>query len=211
MKIEIRADSVHIEGYVNAICRDSRPLEGSDGKYFVEQVDEGVFRRALQKNDVIPMHNHERSIEGCSNITMYEDSIGLYASFDTTDATIRTIAENKEFRGWSFGFSHAVSRWEERSEDMPRRHLTDFTLHEISLIDSEQIPAYKGTSVHVRSEDVSDSKEYRAMECRTDYELSEEEKSEETTPAPEDDKSNGGNIDLDASRNINVMVSILSL
>lgn len=44
MRVEIRADNkVHIEGYVNAVGRDSRPLPSPKGK-FVEQVAPGVFK-----------------------------------------------------------------------------------------------------------------------------------------------------------------------
>ena len=39
MRIELRADSVVIEGYVNAVARDSRPMrDRKTGKRFVEQL-----------------------------------------------------------------------------------------------------------------------------------------------------------------------------
>lgn len=174
MKIELRSDGiVHIEGYVNAVCRDSRPMLGNDGRYFVEQVEEGVFGRALEKNTVVPMHNHERAIEDCKNFSLHEDAIGLYASFDTNDGIIRRKAEKKELRGWSFGFSDAVSRWETRTDGVPRRYISDLTLREISLIDNDRLPCYKGTTVSVRSENCTDTadgtKETRMLECRAEY------------------------------------------
>ena len=53
MKIQIRSDSVEIEGYVNAVGRDSRPMrDRSTGERFVEQIVPGVFTRALTRNDV---------------------------------------------------------------------------------------------------------------------------------------------------------------
>ena len=55
MRIEIRADSVLIEGYVNAVARDSRPMrDRKTGKRFVEQIVPGVFERALRHNEVQP-------------------------------------------------------------------------------------------------------------------------------------------------------------
>ena len=51
MRIELRADSVLIEGYVNAVARDSRPMRDRDtGQRFVEQIVPGAFRRALEQN-----------------------------------------------------------------------------------------------------------------------------------------------------------------
>ena len=63
MKIQIRSDSVEIEGYVNAVGRDSRPMrDRSTGERFVEQIVPGVFTRALTRNDVdlLLNHDHER-------------------------------------------------------------------------------------------------------------------------------------------------------
>ena len=48
MKIELRSDSVAIEGYVNAVERDSKPLSLGGG-IFVEKVQAGAFRRALER------------------------------------------------------------------------------------------------------------------------------------------------------------------
>lgn len=226
MKVNIRSNgTVHIEGYVNAVCRDSRPMIGKDGKYYVEQVEEGAFRRALGKNEVVPMHNHERAITGCSNIVMYEDNIGLFASFDTTDEVIRAKASEKELRGWSFGFSGARGYWESGGDGMPRRHISDMTLHEVSLIDDEQIPCYKGTSVSVRSEPLADAedggfeqddtKELRFVECRAEYvaEGTDGDDSDETKKGTE---SGSGEPSIspcieERLNNINIIVEILSL
>ena len=50
MKVELRNDSVYIEGYVNAVGRDSRPIrDKTTGKRFVEQIVPGTFKRALAK------------------------------------------------------------------------------------------------------------------------------------------------------------------
>lgn len=53
MRVELRNDSVYIEGYVNAVGRDSRPIrDRTTGKRFVEQIVPGTFKRALAKNEV---------------------------------------------------------------------------------------------------------------------------------------------------------------
>ena len=49
MRIEIRNDAVVIDGYVNAVARDSRPIPSVRGK-FVEQIVPKAFDRALSKS-----------------------------------------------------------------------------------------------------------------------------------------------------------------
>lgn len=54
MHIEIREDSVVINGYVNAVERYSKPIrESLHGKVrtFIERIRSGVFKSALQRND----------------------------------------------------------------------------------------------------------------------------------------------------------------
>ena len=38
MRVEIRNDSVLIDGYVNAVGRDSKPIRGENGERFLEQI-----------------------------------------------------------------------------------------------------------------------------------------------------------------------------
>ena len=49
MRIEIRNNSVLLDGYVNAIARDSKPMLDDNGKKFVEQISPKTFQRALEK------------------------------------------------------------------------------------------------------------------------------------------------------------------
>ena len=46
--IEIRNDSILLNGYVNAIVRDSRPMLDDNGEKFVEQISPKTFQRALE-------------------------------------------------------------------------------------------------------------------------------------------------------------------
>ncbi len=48
MRIEIRSDSVLLDGYVNAVDRYSRPIRSADGS-FVEKILPKVFQRALDR------------------------------------------------------------------------------------------------------------------------------------------------------------------
>ena len=59
MKVEIRNDSVTIEGYVNVTHRDSKPLQSESG-FFVEQIESNAFADALTRtNNVDLLFNHK--------------------------------------------------------------------------------------------------------------------------------------------------------
>ncbi len=59
-RIEIRNDSVILDGYVNAVARDSRPMLNENGEKFVEQISPKTFQRAIEKNDdILCLLNHE--------------------------------------------------------------------------------------------------------------------------------------------------------
>lgn len=152
MKIEIRADNiVHIEGYVNAVGRDSRPLPSARGK-FVEQVAPGVFEKACRARKPVVMHNHHRTLD--ADAKFIEDNIGLHISVDIRDTVIADKARRKELRGWSFGFikNPGGDSWDDTAKPYARRTLTDIDVSEVSLIDNTMMPCYIGTSVEVRGE-----------------------------------------------------------
>lgn len=152
MRVEIRADDqVHIEGYVNAVGRDSRPLPSPRGK-FVEQVAPGVFNRACAKKKPAVMLDHKRALDADAEFN--EDNIGLHISADIRDREVAGKAKRGELRGWSFGFSvnPGGEQWEDGAQPYPRRTLTDISLDEVSIIDTDMTPCYVGTSVETRAE-----------------------------------------------------------
>lgn len=156
MRIELRADSVVIEGYVNAVARDSRPMrDRKTGKRFVEQIIPGVFERAIRHNEVQLLLNHdkERNLGSTStNLELYEDSIGLHARAEVTDPEVIDKARKKKLRGWSFGFRERDASTETITDAMERRYVEDMDLVEVSIIDERKLPCYEGTSLEVRAE-----------------------------------------------------------
>ena len=82
MKIKIRADSVHIEGYVNAVERKSKPLFSRFGE-FVEKICAGVFGRALERNKDVRIYLNHDGVKydfggtGTFELELYEEAIGL--------------------------------------------------------------------------------------------------------------------------------------
>jgi HK97 family phage prohead protease len=147
LKIEIRADKVVLEGYVNATEKASRVMPSPQGR-FREYVEPGVFERALQKNDnVLLRFNHERDLGDTKDgsITLHEDAIGLYGVAQTADPEVRTMAETGKLRGWSFGMSVNKDRWEPGTDGIQKRYLENIDLYEVSLL--TRMPAYIAMSL----------------------------------------------------------------
>ena len=160
MIIRVKGDTVHIEGYVNAVERLSKTLSDRFGD-FMERIKAGAFGRALKRNPnvrILLNHNWDRDLGGTdSNLTLEEDNIGLRAVVDITDSAVAEDARKGNLVGWSFGFMDrkgGVFRTEE--EGLPVRNVTDLDLYEVSLLNREAIPAYDGTLVSVRSVDGND-------------------------------------------------------
>ncbi len=155
MRIEVRSDSVTIDGYVNAVARDSRPMtDPITRERFVEQMMPGVFERALRRNEVYCLLNHDADhVLGSteSNLVLEEDSIGLRAHVVIKDAEVVQKARTKKLRGWSFGFKEISSRTEDTVQGIKRRMVEDIILVEVSLVDDRKIPCYPGTSIETRA------------------------------------------------------------
>lgn len=177
MKIEIRNDSVIIDGYVNAVGRDSRPIRSQTGQ-FVEQVEPGTFSKALQrakKVDLLLNHNSGRLLgsTAAGNLELTEDSIGLRAHATVTDPEVIDKARNGMISGWSFGMYVNKDEMEQRGEALPRRILKDIDIFEVSLIDNTMRPCYAGTSVECRAEAEDILSETRANEDTVDVVMAE--------------------------------------
>lgn len=154
MRIEIRNNSVVLDGYVNAVQRDSRPIPSIKGK-FVERIEPRAFQRALERTenvDLLLNHNHDKKFGSTKegNLQLFEDNIGLRAICTVTDADVIEKAKNKQLRGWSFGFYVNKDRWEDTENGIQRRYVEDLDLFEVSIIDNTRTPAYIATSIEQR-------------------------------------------------------------
>lgn len=156
MKVSIRADSVLIEGYVNAIERDSKPLMSRIGQ-FIERICKGAFSKALKRNDdvhVLLNHDWNRDLGSTKqgNLELKEDNIGLHARAVITDSDVVQKARQGDLVGWSFGFQdREVEQGMEKG--IPLRSVKDLDLFEVSILDRTKTPAYDGTLLMARSED----------------------------------------------------------
>lgn len=155
MKVNIRDDFVEIEGYVNAIERNSKPLMSRVGR-FIERICKGAFKNAIKRNDdvhILLNHNWDRDLGSTKDGTLEleEDNIGLHARAKITDKEVIEKARNGDLVGWSFGFSDRdVENTIEHG--IPTRAVKDLDLYEVSILDRAKSPAYEGTLIAARSE-----------------------------------------------------------
>ena len=156
MEIRVREDHVEIEGYVNAVERNSKPLWSRMGQ-FIERICKGAFKKALKRNDDVKIllnHNPKRVLGSTKegNLELEEDNIGLRARATITDPDVIKKARNGELVGWSFGFTDRdVETTIERG--LPARAVKDLNLEEVSILDRSKTPAYDGTLIMAREED----------------------------------------------------------
>ena len=168
MKVEIREDSVLIDGYVNAVERDSKVLHNAKGP-FVEKIKAGAFQRSLDRAKrtgynvkVLLNHDYSKELTSTRDATtkIYEDNIGLRCKCEIRDADVVKKAREGKLTGWSFGFLPIRDSWEMKNE-MSHRELRELELKEVSILDDRKVPAYSGTSIETRDDDLI---EVRAME-----------------------------------------------
>ena len=151
MKIEIRNNGIHLDGYVNAVGRESRVLRDLHGP-FIEVIKPGTFAKSLeQRSNVGLMLNHKRNLEP-TNLELYEDSIGLRAKIDIDDPEVVDLAEHNKLTGFSFGFVAKSDNWD-TSQEVRRRTIDELDLQEVSIL--SVTPAYIATSIEVRDGDAT--------------------------------------------------------
>ena len=166
MRVEVRNNKILIDGYVNAVERESKVLYDTRGQ-FIEKIRAGVFQRALEKAEnvrVLLDHEPDRKLADTKSgkARLVEDNIGLRATVEIDDPEVIQKAKENKLRGWSFGF---LCNKEDRTTDedgIEKRTVRDLDLLEVSIIDDRKSPAYLGTSIEVRDDKVT------LIEYRTD-------------------------------------------
>lgn len=180
---------MQIEGYVNAVGRDSRQIPDEYGYPYREQIAPGTFRNALanaQKPVAVLLDHDEKHVIGTDgeNVTLSEDTIGLHADATFTDPQVIESARAGELVGWSFGFIPLDKR-DEYTENGHRVIVTEMDLREVSLIDSKMTPVYAGTSVHARADGGEDRVHVRTNDGEVVYRVEAEEAKPEQRALPE--------------------------
>ena len=165
MKAELRADGLHISGYVNVPGRQSRPVMTKRGKV-IEVIEQRAFQKAIDSatNGVRMLldHNPDRVLASTpdKSLNVFEDEIGLRAEALVTDQEVIEGAKAGKLRGWSFNMRNIVDSIEERAGELPLRHVQSFDMDEITLV-MHRMPCYSATSIEIRA-DVEEDVEERA-------------------------------------------------
>ena len=183
MKIEVRADGLHISGYVNVTGKLSRPVITPRGKV-LETIEERAFSEAIQNSgDVTVQLDHDAghvyARTSDNSLTLREDAIGLHADVLITDEIVIEMARKGKLRGWSFGMYNVKDAMESRGNDeLPIRHVKSFLLDHVSLI-KDKVPCYAATSVECRAGEAVDM-EQRSLDIEPELLISYENKPDYT-------------------------------
>ena len=164
MRAELRADGLHISGYVNIPGRESRPVMTPHGRV-IEIIEQRAFQKAIERAGNINMlldHDPLRILAStqANTLTVREDAVGLRAESVVTDPEVIEGARKGKLRGWSFNIRNPKDTLEQRAEGLPIRRITDLDMDEITLV-MNKVPVYSSTSIEVRA-DTEEAVEYRA-------------------------------------------------
>jgi len=167
MRVELRADGLHLMGYVNVPGRMSRPVMTPRGKV-LEIIEQRAFGRALSRAENVEVlldHDKDRVLASTKegNLILEEDNVGLRAETIITDEEVIEYAKAKKIKGWSFNMKNVTDSMEERANGYPIRHVTDFDMSEISLV-VKKTPCYSSTSIEIRAGEETEDVEQRCMD-----------------------------------------------
>ncbi len=190
MKVYYRsADTVTIEGYVNAVERNSKPLY-ERGLHFIERIASGAFKRAIRRaSNIQALLNHDKMHEiantSSGTLELEEDNIGLRAKLTTNDPEVVKDANEGNLVGWSFGFREIPEETKQMIDPetgLPLRKINNLELIEVSLLNRKRTPAYSGTLVEVRSDGTEEASSiFYSSENEEEVEHIREEAKEEET------------------------------
>ena len=204
VNLEYDNDAKRIGGYINVVERSSEVMYShKDCKWFKETMQSGVFKRALQKNQSVPLlleHDWDKQVAHTNDGTLElrEDSIGLRFDAVVSEDTYKEI-EKKGITSCSFGFKINEQQKEPVNTKLEKRYVTNIDLFEVSLVSN---PAYVGSLVEKRAlEDAL--KEEEVEEVREKEEIKEQEKKSESSEKEKDEDESQEEKDEDESQEEN--------
>ena len=100
---------------------------------YVEQIMPGAFKKALAADSKVELRFNHKKILDSEDLELREDNIGLRAHAVVTDSEVIAAAEQKELRGWSFGFVKQKDHWKTDEEGTRRRFVDELELREVSI------------------------------------------------------------------------------
>lgn len=142
-----------IGGYINVTERESEILYNKNkGKWFKETMKKGVFERALDRANDIPLllqHDWDKKLASTSNKTLNlrEDQVGLRFEAEIEDEKLYSEIRDGKINHCSFGFSVVTEQIEPINNRLEKRNVEEINLYEVSLVKN---PAYEGSIVEAR-------------------------------------------------------------
>lgn len=222
VNLEYDNDAKRIGGYINVVERSSEVMYShKDCKWFKETMQSGVFKRALQKNQSVPLlleHDWDKQVAHTNDGTLElrEDSIGLRFDAVVSEDTYKEI-EKKGITSCSFGFKINEQQKEPVNTKLEKRYVTNIDLFEVSLVSN---PAYVGSLVEKRAledalkeeevEEVREKEEIKEQEKKSESSEKEKEVEEETEKEKDEDESQEENKD-DEKRSTEVVAVVDTL
>lgn len=195
MKAELRADGLHISGYVNVPGRQSRPVMTPHGRV-IEIIEQRAFQKAIDRATNIRLlldHDPARVLAEtrANTLTVHEDAVGPRADSVVTDPEVIEGAKKGLLRGWSFNIKNPRDTIEERADGLPIRRITDFDMDEITLV-MHKVPVYSSTSIEIRAGE-EESVEYRSDDDALEFD-------DKTEPEPKEDPGDEDDPDDDSKK-----------
>ena len=143
-----------IWGYVNATGRQSEIIN-EDGERIIETIHPYAFEETLQSGQPVKFRlNHKKMLGYCGqDLKLKEDNVGLYADGVVKDEETIGKIDRGEIAGWSLEFCDVpggTSSWRD-PQGIIHRNIYALDLREVSLIDTDNVPAYTATSIHSRA------------------------------------------------------------
>lgn len=200
MKIKVRNDNVEISGYVNIPERVSKKLT-EHGNTFYEKISEGAFSEAISRNNNIKLllnHKMDRELANTNNsLKLYEDNVGLFASARVYDKEVVEKARSGNLVGWSFGFSALKENSDNNYQNYPLRCVECLNLYEVSVLDSNHIPAYNSMSLQVREfgNNTMEIRAYKDLKVEVDEDEEDDITDKEDDINEKDDINEQGDVD----------------
>lgn len=208
IQLDFNGEQRKIGGYINVTERESETLYSQKrNRWFKETMKKGVFTRALQKNDSIPLlleHDWDKQLAHTANGTLElrEDAIGLRFDAVVSEETFADI-QARSISACSFGFRVNEEMLEEVNPKLEKRYVTNIDLFEVSLVAN---PAYTGSLVEQRNleealqeiEEVEE--ESKEVEEERAKEKSKEDKESKETESEKEDVKDEKESDTDETK-----------
>ena len=159
-------ESRMVTGYAAVFDSDSEDLGG-----FIEQIERGAFKEAIERSDVRALFNHDNNFilarTASGTLKLYEDERGLKYEFEAPKTTagndLLEMIKRGDISQSSFGFTVEEDDWSNRDGMAFRKIKKVKRLYDVSPV---TFPAYPEASVAVRKLEQLKQAELQASEIK---------------------------------------------